>query len=357
MTISPVLADGINDHTTATLYFPRALTQGKTRHFASFILMEADDNPWPEPVPDWPQAKQTWSWFWPFHIYFFTVLYCLVIIRGFYVLVTQGKAYFRNKNHRFFMNLLLLAFGTLRLVFFIWDPYGSDPDHTKVELVVCIITFGIGTACLTSAFSVLLLIVLESTRISLAPSKFQNRSFLLGVYAMNVLYVVVSDLVVAHLEEAKVLILICQITFALWGILIASGYASAAFRLWRNLKASRHASQYDPSLAVEGKKVTKLVTLLCLASACGVVLFSTIVYSALGDTGVLNDAGEVSNWPWIAVQTLLRGCEAFISLFIFLIALRTNSSSRTQHNRVDRLEIKSSPSEEKRYETSVGCAV
>ena len=308
--------------------------------------MAEDETPWPEPVPDWTQAKQVWQWGWPFHVHFFTVMYCLVIIRGFYALLTQGKAYLQSRNHRFLMNLLLLVFGILRSVFLIWDPYGSDPNHTKTELVVCIVTFGIGTACITSAFSVLLLIVLESTRISLAPSRFQNRSFLLGVFIINVLYIIISDLIVAHFHEAKVMILVCQITFALWGILVTLGYVFAAARLWRNLKASRQTAQFDPGLASEGKKITRLVTSLYLASICGLVMFSTSVYAALGETSVYNDSGVVSNWPWIAVQTLLRACETFICLIIFLIALRTKPSTATNNNKVDRLEIKSCPSAE-----------
>ena len=304
--------------------------------------MAEDQKPWPEPVPDWLQAKNVWKWVWPFHVYFFTVLYCLVIIRGFYVLLRHGKVFFHSRNHRFSLNFLLLGFGTVRVVFFSWDPYGSNPNHTKTELVACIITFGIGTACITSAFSVFLLIVLESTRISLTPSKFQNRAFLLGVFTVNVVYVTISDLIVAHFQKAKVMILICQITFALWGILVAMGYALTAARMWRNLKASRQSAQFNPALAAEGKKVTRLVILLYLASICGVTLFSTFVYSALGETGVYNESGVVSNWPWIAVQTLLRTCETFMCLLIFLIALKVKTAcTTTSKNQVDRLEIKS----------------
>lgn len=297
--------------------------------------MVESEKPWPEPAPDWPEAKKVWKWGWPFHVYFFAVLYCFVIIRGVYVLLRQGKAHICRKDHRFIFNLLLLAFGITRALFLIWDPYGSMPGHTKTELIICIITFGVGTACITSAFSFLLLIVLESTRISLAPSKFQNRAFLLGVLTVNVLYVIISDLIVAHFHEAMVMILICQITFALWGFLIALGYAFAAARLWRNLKASRQTAQFDPGLAAEGKKISRLVSLLCSASICGAVQFSTIVYTALGETGVYNESGVVSNWPWFAVQTLLRSCEVFMCLIIFLIALKTSTANSTNNNRVD----------------------
>lgn len=316
--------------------------------------MDQDVRTWPEPAPNWPEAKQTWAWGWSFHVYFFTALYCLVIVRGLFVLFTQGKAFLRSKNHRLVMNSLLLSFGILRLVFFIWDPYGSNPAHTKAELVASIITFGIGTACLTSSFSFLLLIVLESTRISIAPSKLQSRSFLTGICAVNVLYIMTSDLIVAHFQNAKVMILICQIAFALWGILVAFGYALAALRLWRNLKASRQASRFDRDLATEGKKCVRLIKLLCLASICGAVLFSTVVYSAVGETSVYSDSEVVNIWPWLAIQSLLRACEIFMCLLLFITALRTNTSSRTNNNdnKVDTMDIKSTQSEKRQNPVS-----
>jgi len=147
--------------------------------------------------------------------------------------------------------------------------------------------------------------------------------------------VILSDLIVAHFHEAKVMILICQLTFALWGFLLALGYALAAARLWRNLKASRQTTQYNQGLAAESKKIKRLVCLLCLGSICGVVMFSTIVYTALGDTGVYNESGIVRHWPWIAVQTLLRTCEVLMCFVIFLIALKTATANSTNNNRVD----------------------
>ena len=297
--------------------------------------MSKEEKLWPEPAPNWPEAKNVWKWGWPFHVYLFTTLNFLVVLRSLYVMIEQRKSHVLTKDHRFFMNLFLLVFGTTRAVFLLSNPYGSDPDATKSELVICIVTFGIGTACITSAFSFVLLIVLESTRLSLAPSKFQNRGFLLGVCIFNILYVITSDVIVAHFPVAKAMILVCQVLFAIWGFLIALGFALAGARLWRNLKASRQTAQFDPELAAESKKITRLVFLLNAASFCGVAMFSTIVYQAFGDIGVYNESGLVSNWPWIAVQTLLRTSESLMCLLVFLVALRTRIAKRTQNNQVD----------------------
>ncbi|XP_022796856.1 uncharacterized protein LOC111335249 [Stylophora pistillata] len=297
--------------------------------------MPDDEKLWPEPAPNWPQAKNVWKWCWPFHVYLFTTLSFLVVFRSLYVMIKLKKAHVLKKDHRFFMNLLLLVFGSTRAVLFLSNPYGSDPDVTKTELVICIITFGFGTACITSAFSFVLLIILESTRISLVPSKFQNRGFLLGVCIINILYVITSDIIVAHFPVAKAMILVCQVLLAIWGFMIALGFALAGARLWRNLKASRQTAQFDPGLATESKKVTRLVFLLFSASFCGVVMFSTIFYLAFGDTGVYNEIGLVRNWPWIVVQTLMRTSETLMCLLIFLVALKTRNIKSANNNQVD----------------------
>ncbi|XP_022796858.1 uncharacterized protein LOC111335250 [Stylophora pistillata] len=296
--------------------------------------MVENEKPWPEPAPDWPEAKKTWKLAWPFHVYLFTALNVLVVIRGTYELVKRGKTHFMRKDHRFLMNLLLLAFGLSRTTYLLWNPYESDPDVTKTVLVICIVMFGIGTACIVSAFSFVLLIVLESTRISLAPSKFQNRGFFLGLFIVNVIYVIVSDLIVAHFHEAKAMIVVCQVMFAAWGFLIAFGFTTAAVRLWRNLKASRQTSQYGPVLAAESMKITRLVSLLYSASFCGVLMFSTIVYSAFGATGVNNKSGFVRIWPWIVVKTLMRTLEVLMCLLIYLVALKTKTSNSTKNNQI-----------------------
>ena len=307
---------------------------GEFLNLFKFLSMVENEKPWPEPAPDWPSARKTWKLAWPFHIYLFTALNVLVVIRGTYDLVKRGKTHLRRKDHRFLMNLLLILFGFSRTMYLLWNPYESDPDVAKTVLVICIVTFGIGTACIVSAFSFVLLIVLESTRISLAPSKFQNRGFLLGLSIVNILYVILSDLIVANFHEAKAMIIVCQVSFAAWGFLIAIGFITAAARLWRNLKASRQTSQYDPVLAAESKKVRRLVSLLYSSSFCGVLTFSTIVYSAFGATGVNNESGLVRSWPWIAVKTLMRTLEVLMCLLIYLVALKTRTSKPTKNNQI-----------------------
>ena len=125
----------------------------KVKMFPELLSMSKEEKLWPEPAPNWPEAKKVWKWGWPFHVYLFTTLNFLVVLRSLYVMIEQKKSHVLTKDHRFFMNLFLLVFGTTRAVFLLSNPYGSDPDATKTELVICIVTFGIGTACITACIN------------------------------------------------------------------------------------------------------------------------------------------------------------------------------------------------------------
>ena len=112
------------------------------------------------------------------------------------------------------MNLALLVAGFLRSLILFWDPYASSSDTTDLQLLFCIISWGISTACITSSFSIMLLIFLETTKTSLGPARLKNLPCLLSITLVNIFYLLVSDLVVWFHPEAKVMIFISHVTFA-----------------------------------------------------------------------------------------------------------------------------------------------
>ena len=120
----------------------------------------------------------------------------------------------RQRVHRAVMNLALLVAGFLRSLILFWDPYASSSDTTDLQLLFCIISWGISTACITSSFSIMLLIFLETTKTSLGPARLKNLPCLLSITLVNIFYLLVSDLVVWFHPEAKVMIFISHVTFA-----------------------------------------------------------------------------------------------------------------------------------------------
>ena len=285
---------------------------------------------WPEPAPNWLESKKIWKWGWELHLFGFACLYIIVALYAVFKIFSQRKFYLSKKKlHAFFLNSMLFSFSCTRSVTLLWNPYGSESSSMTL-LVLCVILHGLATACVTSAFSVLLLILLETTKLSLAPPRFQNFGFLIGIWVSNVVYVVISDITVMHFTSAKAMIFVCQVLYAVWGLVISVGFAVAAFKIRKNLGSSRETSQYNDNTSNESARMQKLTKLMCAASVVGLFLFLISIYTASSATGVFNDSGHVEIWPWFGLQTFLRFIELLMCAIIFLIALR----SATKEGRV-----------------------
>ena len=281
---------------------------------------------WPEPAPNWYKAKKVWKWGWELHVYGFASLHIVVGLYTIFNIFIQRNMYLKKKKlHAFFLNAMLLIFASARATVLFWDPYASEGSSRDL-LLLCVILHGVALACVTSAFSVLLLILLDTTKLSLAPPRFQKLRFLIGVWASHVLYIVVSDVTVAFVISAKAMIFVCQMLYAIWGLVVSVGYAVAAYKIRKNLGSSRKTSQRNNNLSKESVKMHHLTILMCVASVGGFCLFIMSIYMAVSETGVFNKRRRVRIWPWFATQTLARFFELFMCAIIFIIALKSAPS-------------------------------
>ena len=277
---------------------------------------------WAEPSPNWLEAIKEWNWLWEVHIYGFGTIFVLITLFAvFYLIYSRKTTFSRQRVHLAVMNTALFTAGFLRALILFWDPYASSSDTTDLQLLVCIISWGISTACITSSFSVMLLIFLETTKISLGPARFKNLPCLMSITLANIFYLIMSDLVVWFHPRAKVMIFICHVTFAIWGLTVSIGYSVAGIRMWRNLKSSLGEMFFNRALDRDARRLKRLFVLMCSASWLGVIKFSMSLYTASGEYGVLADIGYVKSWPWFAVQSSLRTLESLICAFIFFIGL------------------------------------
>ena len=183
---------------------------------------------WAEPSPNWLEAIKEWNWLWKVHVYGFGAIFVLIAFFAVFYHVVSRKTIFRRHGvHLAVMNTALFITGFLRALILFWDPYASSSDTTDLQLLACIISWGISTACITSSFSIMLLIFWETTKISLGPTRLKNLPCLVSITLANIFYLMLSDLVVWFHSEAKVMIFICHITFAAWGLAVSIGYLVA----------------------------------------------------------------------------------------------------------------------------------
>lgn len=175
---------------------------------------------------------------------------------------------------------------------------------------------------MTSAFSIMLLIFLETTKTRLGPPKLRNVPVLVSITFSNIVYLTVSDLIVWFYPKAKVMIFICHVTFAIWGLAISGGCFVAGFKMWRNLRSTlqTHTSMDQCSLR-DVKKLKRLFVFMSTASIFGVFIFSVSLYTTIGEFGVFSGKSYAKSWPWFAMQTTMRMMELLLSTLIFLIAV------------------------------------
>ena len=280
-------------------------------------------NVWPEPFPEWTEAIEKWGWMWPAHIYGFGSLFAFLTLYAFSSLYRFRKAIFaRQKVHLRVMCFTLMAAGFWRSLVLFWDPYTSSESTSALQNLVVLTSWGISTACMTSAFSIMLLIFLETTKTRLGSPKLRNVPVLVSITLSNILYLTVSDLVVWFYPKAKVLIFICHVSFAIWGLAISAGCFVAGFKMWRNLRSTPQTqTSVDQCSLRDVKKLKRLFVFMSAASIFGGFIFSVSLYTSIGEFGVFSGESYATSWPWFAMQTAMRMMELLLSTLIFLITV------------------------------------
>jgi hypothetical protein len=179
----------------------------------------AEPEAWPEAGPEWEEAYSEWRSAWPLHVYLFAIAFLLVSVVALYIIASiivarcglsysgkasssssssggggggGGKAGVVSTNSAgssdtephheprgasamekttVALMLMVLSFSLSRCLFLLLDPYFSRAD---VPFVLARLLFSLGVPGLTASFSILLLILLDTTRLSLGPPRFRK---------------------------------------------------------------------------------------------------------------------------------------------------------------------------------------
>ena len=179
----------------------------------------------------------------------------------------------------------------------LWSPYllkeASKGVSTTELLIACCFKYSVESV---TAFNILLLIIIETDKNSLAPPRLQNIWELLAVTVVSYL------------------------ALSAWGTLISIGYVVSGRRMWRNLKTSREVGKF---LAKGRLNITLLVYLeLCITA----VLILNI-YLAASKYAIFKylEITASTFWSWYATRFLLKSCLLAIVVLIFAVAIRKRS--------------------------------
>lgn len=285
------------------------------------------DHAFIEPGPDWSSAKEQWQSAWQLHVYFIGIMSAIVAV---FSLVSIMRLWQRknllSQGYFISLNLLLFVMGTCRAVYFLIDGYNSTGVFHPV-LAYCL--FNVAFPCLTSAFSILFLALLRSTEVLLMSAKIQKARHLVIIIATHFVVSFATDAIVGMFSSMKMLMLVCQVIFIVWSVVMSVGYMYIFQKLYsasvRRQKQLMHLSQVSLTLDGSMLKPPRSRMMLSVAikvnlvtAVLGIVCAGLQVYAMVVVYGFL--VSQPQPWPWWWLQFTMRIVELCMCVTMSYIA-------------------------------------
>lgn len=268
-------------------------------------------------------------WAWDFYVYTFACLFGILAVSCFVAFIQQRKQLPNSPNiYGRFTTVQLFIAATLKVVGLLCIPislHDASPEMFAGSLIID----SLSSALTQSAFSILLLILLETTKTSLGAPRLQNIWVLLGITAVFTTTVLAFNLFVLY-GDRQLGFFISHLIIFVWGITICAGYAVAGYRMWRNLKSSRRIGNSTR----KGRLQTIISQVFMSAVISAVTLTLNLVW-ATNDYGFVNDDPEITKegmWSGYPILFLIETCEFAIMVLIFAIVIKTKTRSSSVEN-------------------------
>ena len=260
----------------------------------------------PEPVPEWKAAIDEWGWAWYLHVYLFAVLYTYIAI--FALVITVLKLFSGVKKAksglRLSLHISLFLFSVTRALVLSIDPYGSQGI---MGVIVTYVLWSVGFPIIITSYGLVLLVLFDTTKLSLVPPKYQNSFVALGIMGVNFMVVSVTDVIVLLYAGSTVMIIICQTYLSVAGLAFTAGFIWVAYKIWTRVAAT----------ILKDNKLKRLIALIILAVVISISLVGVQIYAAVAVFGIDSEATLSNPWPWYAVETCLRILELGMCVVIF----------------------------------------
>ena len=280
------------------------------------------DEPIPvaEPIPVWSDAGRKATVFRDIHVYGFATVFLIIaivcLVRLWKLRQLRRKRPVSALTFKAFLVGSTLVFCLLRSFVLYTVGYGSRDNLP--ELLGSLL-WGIGFACLAAAFSLMLVILIETTQFQTSLSCSTLQGHILGIStAVYVVILVGTDAVLLYTTSIQVTLIVCRLFFILWGGLIMTGYFMVSWRINRNASFSSSAPSSD--FRCRSDPLRRLSVLLSLCGFCGMTLMAIQVYATFDVLSDLVAAESPKPWPWLALQTSLRLLEAAMCTLLLLMS-------------------------------------
>ena len=267
----------------------------------------------PEPGPDWQVAKKIWGAAWGMHWIGFGVLFGLLAVHSFMALVfVNRRKGFCRKPLFIAINSMLFVLGVTRALYLLLDPYESRQNGVKDPEWMTLLLFGIAYPCLSSSFCLIHLAFLEVTYLKIGPSKLQNVKFISTIIAVHFVVVFTAESVTSIKPELKVLLIVCQSFFILWGLLLSGSFIYSG---WKVISYVERVQQQLRSIEKNGNvrnspkqksRTTKVARVTLVTSLLGAVVCFMQCYSMISLYALYSNITNPEPWSWLAFQSCFR---------------------------------------------------
>ena len=279
---------------------------------------------WPEPGPDWSKAYNEWGAAWELHVYVFAVIFLGFAVYSAYF-IGHGLYVGLNKKYLgFCLNMVMLLLGFTRAFVLFTDPYLQGTIINNIHAMRVI--WSLASPCLTSADCLVILALVETAKISLAPQRMQKFSVIIKIIIIHFMLVMITDFVVSEFVEAKAMLVFCQVFFIVWGTVLGVGYFALAYKL--DQKLFGHIEE-------KSKKDLLYIRLIYASGVNNFILSALFIYSSAGVFGVYSDVKFVGAWPWWAMQTCFRVSEVLSGILVFTVSAKRKSLKKKEGDKYE----------------------
>ncbi|XP_071805847.1 uncharacterized protein [Asterias amurensis] len=215
-------------------------------------------------VPDGSSFDEdVWGIWWPVHRYFFGALFLLLSIYALYATILRVMNNRRRDGIRSrkavqpvftCINLLVFVLGSSNAIMLFLDPYLK---YQRIPVLAAVILFNMPYPCMTSAFSLVLWVLLSISKMRISKSaKLRSACFLSAVIASHFILVLLACFVFVFYKSVLILGVLCHGFFVGWGVLLSVTYIYSARKILsvakKNRKELQDISMRDGSITTNG---------------------------------------------------------------------------------------------------------
>ena len=289
---------------------------------------EGEEYSYAEPQPDWIEAKKIWGPCWEIHVYGIGLAFAILTVYSFTsVIRLWRKKNLLSQGYFIALNSIMFAVGFFRALYFLVDGYNSNGTFHPVGHYLL---YSIGFPCVTSAFSILLLALLQTLKMHVISPKIQKTKVLVCIIIGHLAFSILTDIIVGNFYTAEMMIFVCQVATVIWGLMLFVGYIYVFRKLykaamWRQnemMRISLAKIKLDGvSPYTKPPKLTLNVAIkITLSTAIfGLLLAFLQIYGMVGVFSVFSDS--VPNpWVWLAFNTSIRLTELSMCITMSYVA-------------------------------------